>query len=92
MADKGPYRQESSIIFHAFKAASKGIKEENLMALVDKMGGSPYRILKVLKRGHDSKGVWSWDVEEHNGYLKLLNVRSLAKVQQPSQTTPKRKK
>ena len=89
--EKGPYRQTTSIIYYAFKLAVKGVKEQHLLDTVRHMGGSPPRILKVLKRGHDSKGVWSWDIEEHNGYLKILNVRS-AKVQPASQTTSKRKK
>lgn len=88
---KSPYRQESSIIYQAFCAATKGIKEEKLMKLVTDMGGSPFRVLKVLKRGHDSKGVWSWDVDESKGWFKIINVRTAAKVTPTYQATPKRK-
>ena len=74
-----PYRQQTSIAYQAFQACKKGIKEKDLIKLVEQMHGKPERVLKSIKRGFTRRRsqAWQWDVDEKNGWVKVLNVRAV---------------
>jgi len=72
-----PYRQRGSIIRTAFRACQQGIKEVDLIEMVQKLGGNPIIVLKQIKVGQT--GVFRWDVDDAKGTLKITNLRTVDK-------------
>ena len=72
---KEPYRQKTSIIYHAFRMAQKGSKISTIVKTIHCMEGDADRILKRLRSGQG--GHFKWDVEEYNGWIKISNIKPL---------------
>jgi hypothetical protein len=70
---KCPFRQTRSMTVRAWmKCATTGISVENLVRWVNRQGGDPVRMLRIMRSGEMNHV--QWVVDERNGFLKITNV------------------
>lgn len=78
-----PFRQPGSLIYEVFRLCEAGTTEKKIVQLCKRRQGDPIRILKAIRRGSNrgQSRTYQWDLEEHNGYIKIYNIRPIPKLE-----------
>jgi hypothetical protein len=65
-----PFRQVSSMSHKVFLMCMKGVMIEDMTKWVKRRGGSPQRMLQLMRSGtvHGKR----WGVNESNGYIRII--------------------
>ena len=78
---KCPFRQTHSMTVRAWmKCATTGMAIEHLIRWVNRQGGDPVRLLRILRSGEMNHV--QWQVEEGNGFLKIIRVDDRNSIQE----------
>jgi hypothetical protein len=65
-----PFKQSHSMTAKAWMmCATKGVMIKDLVRWVEKQGGEPHRVLRIMRSGHYLNVRWL--VDEQNGFLKI---------------------